>query len=666
MFKRRKNLLLVFSAFVMLVIVSIGVSNAEEFADGKYFASVTDSYNVRWHIIVEKSGSSLKVISLNSEAFKAYDKLMPAVDLTEKLGTLELDEDLEYDTGWIRYIYDWKFRFYGKLGRFSKTQMTAYSGMIEESRFKYQPYKFYDSFQRALLLNPELTTKNFEQSIYVEAADEAQEEADAPKKYFASLADKSDIRWNIIVEQTGRVLKVIKMETTGGKNQTPMTIVVPPTDLTENFDEIELGDEGRYDSSWVKFFSNKKVRFFGKLEEKSTLSYFTYSREFMNETRFTFVSYKYYEAFQQAFLVEPDITTKNFEHSIYAQNVDKEAAEGSKSVDEAALKMKELELREKELELELEKMRLEKEAADERRRIEEEAADERRRIEEEAELEEKLKRETEERKIREEKERKAAEEERIKQEKIAKKKAEEAEKERIKQEKIAKKKAEEAEKERKKQEEIAERKAAEAEKERKRQEEIAKREAAEAEKERKRQEEIARIEREQEEEMRKIRARIAWSISDVNDLVSDIDEFLKSHKDEVDILTLVELYKPVKGLKKGSDIQAEDKRNIELLENFLLKNVNFKNFRDEVLREREIERLQLVEEERGHLKSALDYALNYIIEHPLDDNIFELTVLYEENIDVDRFESLNEIEQVYNKLILEFEKIGIKEEYTNQ
>ena len=166
--------------------------------------------------------------------------------------------------------------------------------------------------------------------------------------------------------------------------------------------------------------------------------------------------------------------------------------------------------------------------------------------------------------------------------------------------------------------------------------------------------------------MRKIRARIMWSISDVNDLVSDIEVFLKSHKDEVDILTLVELYKPVKGIKKGSDIQAEDKRSIELLENFLLKNVNFKNVRDEALREREIVKLQKVEEERGHLKSALDYALNHIIEHPLDDNIFELTVLYEENVDVDQLESLSEIERVYDKLIAEFEKIGIKEEYTDQ
>ena len=157
-----------------------------------------------------------------------------------------------------------------------------------------------------------------------------------------------------------------------------------------------------------------------------------------------------------------------------------------------------------------------------------------------------------------------------------------------------------------------------------------------------------------------------WSISDLNDLVSDIKEFLKSHKDEVDILTLVELFRPVQELKKGSDIQAEDKRSIELLENFLLKNVNFKNLRDEVLREREILRLQLIEEERAHLKSALDYALNYIIEHALDDNIYELTIFYEENTDVDQFESMNEIKQVYDKLIAEFEKIGIKEEYTNQ
>ena len=90
----------------------------------------------------------------------------PAVDLTEKLGTLELDEDLEYDSGWMAYVFDWKFRFYGPLGKFSKVQSKAYSDYIDEARFKYQPYKFYDSFQRALLSNPKMTTKNFEKSVY--------------------------------------------------------------------------------------------------------------------------------------------------------------------------------------------------------------------------------------------------------------------------------------------------------------------------------------------------------------------------------------------------------------------------------------------------------------------------------------------------------------------
>jgi len=44
---------------------------------------------VKWNIIVEKSGSSLKVINLNSESFKSFDKQVPAVELNEKAGTLE-------------------------------------------------------------------------------------------------------------------------------------------------------------------------------------------------------------------------------------------------------------------------------------------------------------------------------------------------------------------------------------------------------------------------------------------------------------------------------------------------------------------------------------------------------------------------------------------------
>ena len=55
MFKRCKNLYLVSLALILLSFLPISASNAEEFADGKYFASVYDSYNVRWHIIVEKS-----------------------------------------------------------------------------------------------------------------------------------------------------------------------------------------------------------------------------------------------------------------------------------------------------------------------------------------------------------------------------------------------------------------------------------------------------------------------------------------------------------------------------------------------------------------------------------------------------------------------------------
>jgi len=182
MFKRCKYLFLVFSAFILLVFESTDISKAEEFVDGKYFASVIGSSKVRWNIIVEKSGSSLKVINLNSESYQSENFLigkLEAVEWNEKLGTLELDEDLEYDSDWVSYIRvngGWnnglqKFRFYGTLGKFSKTQMTLID-KIEESRFKYVPFRFYDSFQKALLLYPNLTTKNFEKTIYAQNVDE--------------------------------------------------------------------------------------------------------------------------------------------------------------------------------------------------------------------------------------------------------------------------------------------------------------------------------------------------------------------------------------------------------------------------------------------------------------------------------------------------------------
>ena len=47
-----KKLLLVLSVIIVLSFESAGVSNAEEFSDGKYFASVIDSYGIKWNIIV--------------------------------------------------------------------------------------------------------------------------------------------------------------------------------------------------------------------------------------------------------------------------------------------------------------------------------------------------------------------------------------------------------------------------------------------------------------------------------------------------------------------------------------------------------------------------------------------------------------------------------------
>ena len=83
--------------------------------------------------------------------------------MNDKLGTLELDEDLGYDSGWIRHKFcgDWKFRFYGTLGKLSKVQFNVWSSYIEEARFKYKPFKFYDSFLQALQTNPKITTKDF-------------------------------------------------------------------------------------------------------------------------------------------------------------------------------------------------------------------------------------------------------------------------------------------------------------------------------------------------------------------------------------------------------------------------------------------------------------------------------------------------------------------------
>ena len=49
--------------------------------------------------------------------------------MNDKLGTLELGENLGYDTGWTRnkFCVNWKFRFYGTLVKLSKVQYGAWT-----------------------------------------------------------------------------------------------------------------------------------------------------------------------------------------------------------------------------------------------------------------------------------------------------------------------------------------------------------------------------------------------------------------------------------------------------------------------------------------------------------------------------------------------------------
>jgi len=198
-----------------------------------------------------------------------------------------------------------------------------------------------------------------------------------------------------------------------------------------------------------------------------------------------------------------------------------------------------------------------------------------------------------------------------------------------------------------------------------RQKEIEREKKLKAEAERMRQEKILKENLEkkrlqQEVIITEIRDNIVWTDLNVKYLLADIKTFIDSHKSEIDILLFIELFKPVNSNKNKLIANEIDINNIEALEKLLLDNDSYKKIRFKSLLDRRAKELYQLDLSVKELKDLLQLAYEVIIYDPLDDKIFDLTVLYEEHIIEREYNSIIEVNEIIEKFKAELERIGKK------
>ena len=140
----------------------------EEFPDGKYFASVLvtgDYYNdrPRWTVIIKKANSKIEVISLiiNESSVGCCCCILdiPDMDLSDRLIPIEVINN-KFDFGKFKFIKNAKLWFYGEFGKFSKLVFYVYDQGSIDARFKWVPYKHYETFKNKLKENPKFNTND--------------------------------------------------------------------------------------------------------------------------------------------------------------------------------------------------------------------------------------------------------------------------------------------------------------------------------------------------------------------------------------------------------------------------------------------------------------------------------------------------------------------------
>ena len=164
----------------------------------------------------------------------------------------------------------------------------------------------------------------------------------------------------------------------------------------------------------------------------------------------------------------------------------------------------------------------------------------------------------------------------------------------------------------------------------------------------------------QEQIVISVRKNMVWTDLNVKYLLTDISKFIESHKSEIDILNFVKLYKPIKATESKRLADKNDVENIVALENFLLQYQPYKTIRFNSILERRAKELYKLDLSIKELEKVLEFSFDSILLDPLDDKIYNLTILYETYKKEKKYTNKIEVDDIIQKFKAELKRIGIR------
>ena len=120
------------------------------------------------------------------------------------------------------------------------------------------------------------------------------------------------------------------------------------------------------------------------------------------------------------------------------------------------------------------------------------------------------------------------------------------------------------------------------------------------------------------------------------------------------------MYKPLKSTDKKRIANKNDIENIVALENFLLQYDPYKTVRFNAILERRAKELYKLDLSIKELEKVLDFSFESILSDPLDEKIYNLTILYDTYTKEKKHTNKIEVDEIIEKFKAELERIGIK------
>lgn len=160
-------------------------------------------------------------------------------------------------------------------------------------------------------------------------------------------------------------------------------------------------------------------------------------------------------------------------------------------------------------------------------------------------------------------------------------------------------------------------------------------------------------------EVEQIRNKQIWSNISLKYFFKDIELFLSLHKDEIDMLKFIEIFKPVKIIKNKEIFNAEDLKSIKRLETFLLENNDFKKINEEAILQRKYSKEENITVAKANLDNLLEFTYSYLVNNAMADGIEGLTRLYNTYKDTTELKSYKEIKSIFIMIKNELSILGV-------